>query len=890
MNQTVRCKRIMGLFILMFVFSIFTVLPVQAVTKEECTNFLSNVKYVSRYNVDIVETKTSNQFELSLSPESSDPELQKALRKVVFKIVKINNTQQDGSKTVSYKKPITIPGQFVKNSDGDLEMMITLESVEENSDPQCTGKVNFKVGVTKSGEEVVIKEQIDPIVDEFGQTNGQAIDCSKPQSEAFEKAFCETKNGAIAADPSGKLGLNYSGKFNDKKVFSDVLSGSKELKCDVDKFDTKNGYYVNKTYLYGSGENNMSFGNYTYHYTPIVSEDRKAEAITIGAEVKCKVKCEEAVVVEYGPPVASKAGFCFEYKVKVTSRVSCSMSEKPVLPDVSGEYCTPTPLCKSSISSSIVTNQGGPSEEFDACINSCDGGKYTDKCAKKCYKRVYGTKKAAKTTTPGKEYLTERLTYSDNAFSLKTCIAESNYHGCYFRQGGDILWEGQSVSTPGRWYLVSPHRDLSSYAVFGNGIYRHVWSDGSHCHDICWWSGCSNKNVYLNPGMAAKDRANNKELYDKAVAQCKATASCTTTTADFTISVNYKNGENKVKTINFPYTSNNNGKDHLTSKGASNGIQDTVSNHNNTILNYDGCYKTKDAYRVYMTEWSFPGSWIKLKTGEISYDYLGKDTSWHSMDKKFCVPLDAKDVNQAWWNYYYNLKNFHTTNSTSSKEYQDKCGKYYTVGGSMPDTHYTGDDIDWNIKAQTTNFGYFGWNIKISCFYALNTTPNVAPPKPVDDIPAECKSDASYRVRSVDLNNLFPASDGSTNSRAPGFNWSEYATMTKEPEKKENSYYTINPSEYAKQVQEVGDGVYSDDYLDYSIDLTRSMIAALKKENKVIENNYTDYAGKFDVNYVVNYHSPLFRNGGILSSSSKYPTEESLKCNNMKKYNGGCEG
>ncbi len=758
-------------------------------------------------------------------------------------------------------------------------MEVKLTSVEENADPHCIGKVNFTLTVEKMGDSFTTKEPVNPIVDEFGQTDGQAIDCSKPQTEAFEKAFCEAKNGAMAADPNKKLGLNYDGKFNDHKTFKDVLSGYKELKCSVTNFNTVNGYYVNKTYLYGSGENNMTFGTYKYHYSP--------GAITKGATVKCKVKCEESVVVEYGPPIASKAGLCFEYKVKVTSRVSCSMSEKPVVPEVQDSYCTPTPICRTS--AGTYTNQGGPNEEFDACVKACDGGKYTDKCSKKCYSKVYGNDSASKTTTAGREYLTERLAYSESAFSLGTCIKESSYHGCYYRSGGGINWKGQAVSTPGRWYLVYPHKDLSEYAVFGNGIYRHVYSDGNHCHDVCWWAGCSG-NVYLNPGQAEKDRENNKEIYDKAVAKCKATATCTTTTADFTISVNYKDGSNTVKTINFPYTENNNSKDHLTSKGAANGYQDTATNHNTTILDYSGCYKEKKAYRIYMTEWSFPGSWINNKTGEISYVNKNNNTAWQTLKEKFCIPLDAQNVNQKWWNYYYSRDIINPNYSTNSSSYQQNCIDQ-GYGAKLIKT-ITEDDIeDWNIKAHTKNFGYFGWNIKISCFYALNTNPSsVTNTNSSTSVPDACQSGSAYRIRSVDLNNLFPATDGSNNSRTPGFNWSEYATVTKKAENAANNYYTIKPAEYATKVQKVGDSVYSDEYLNYSIDLTRSMIAALKKENKAIENNYSDFSGKTDTNYVINYRSPLFRDGGILSSSSKYPNEESLKCNNMKKFNGGCEG
>ena len=37
-----------------------------------------------------------------------------------------------------------------------------------------------------------------------------------------------------------------------------------------------------------------------------------------------------------------------------------------------------------------VLHQGGPNEDFEACINECDGGKYTPKCSNTCYEKIYG--------------------------------------------------------------------------------------------------------------------------------------------------------------------------------------------------------------------------------------------------------------------------------------------------------------------------------------------------------------------------------------------------------------------------------------------------------------------------------------------------------------------
>lgn len=883
MNLKILCKRIMGLLILIIVFSLYFTVPVEAASKKKCEEYLPNVKYINRYSVSFESDENNeNHYVLTLKPTSDDASLQKALRKVVFKVVKINNVDQNGSQTVSYGHPLTLSGQFAPAADGDQEMIVHLESTEVNADPKCEGKVKFYVGITRGGTEVIEIENIDtPSVTDDTVSSNDKINCDSPKDE-FENAFCYAKSQATSKDQAaGSQNLDYTGKFNNKQTFQTLNLETLSLKCDVNKFDTKNGYYVNKTYFYGSGEYSVGNEKYVYHFAP--GNTRTSNTI------KCKVKCEEAVVVEYGPPVASKAGLCFEYKVKVTSRVSCNMSEKPQPPEEHKKYCTPTPYCKGSESSTIITNQGGPSEEFDACINSCDGGKYTDKCSKKCYKKVYGTNGTKKTTTSDLALYTARLASQSE---MDYCLGAGNnkYGGCYYYEGNEIKWSG---SNGGRWYQVYPHKDLSSYAVYGNGIYRHVYSDGSHCQDICWWGGCRDKSLYLNPGVAAKDSTNNWNIYNSVVAQCSAKAKCTETTAEFTISVNYKNGNGELVNIKYPYSSE---KDYLTSKGKETGIRDTHTKKDTTILcsksdestgkcipkdEYRGCYDDKSADNLYRAEWSFPGSWINNKTGEVTFAVPKDVTVWQHKKGKFCLPFDAQDVNQKWWNYYYYKTSIGKTTSIDNQAYIDACGNDLSRFIS-----FSNDDIDsWNINAETNNFGYFGWNIGVKCFYALNSNPSNS--KDSD----KCLSDSSYRIRSVDLKNLFPAEDG---SRAPGFNWSEYATLTKTPlNDSNNNYFTISPSKYADTVQSLGQGVYSDKYLDYSIDLTRDMIAKLREDLKENNNNYSAFTGDVKTeNYVLNYESPLFRNVNgkqAILANSIYPDNASLKCNNMKNYNGGCE-
>ena len=208
---------------------------------------------------------------------------------------------------------------------------------------------------------------------------------------------------------------------------------------------------------------------------------------------------------------------------------------------------------------------------------------------------------------------------------------------------------------------------------------------------------------------------------------------------------------------------------------------------------------------------------------------------------------------------------------------------------------FTTDDIkniDYNINGKTKNFGHFGWNISVSCFYALNTKiPVIEEDSSSTDekIPHECKtSSESARVRTVDLTNLFPSTDGTnknsdstTTGRTPGFNWSTYATISEN----KNPTYTSSPAQYLADVQKLGYSVYSNNYLDYEITLDKAKLSELKKyTNGGNEKDYTAFDGTSTVSDktgVTRYTSKLLDS---LGSNIKRPSATARECNNMKNY------
>lgn len=105
----------------------------------------------------------------------------------------------------------------------------------------------------------------------------------------------------------------------------------------------------------------------------------------------CSTLCYEHLTVEYSPPVTVKAGICFQYKVTVKSETECGVDvEEDVLDKVpKKDMCSPIPICENKDNST----QAGPNEDFDKCVQKCDGGEYSQSCINKCYKEVYKNKK-----------------------------------------------------------------------------------------------------------------------------------------------------------------------------------------------------------------------------------------------------------------------------------------------------------------------------------------------------------------------------------------------------------------------------------------------------------------------------------------------------------------
>ncbi|MBE6157427.1 MAG: hypothetical protein E7160_01380 [Firmicutes bacterium] len=763
----------------------------------------------------------------------------------------------DGTSTGILKNPIKFTSKKGVNisvkpgTDGEVSVRVKLVYAKGGTYENCLGTSNqYKKYANKdqikkcnySGTFKVDLSTIsgDPDYDDFEYS--QEI---QEQADSFLKNIKNNLQDTTRYKEWSAI-YNHSGVI-EKQVENDEVNVG-EIQCDYKnrsmteveghddpKDPTDDPYYPNKKYYRTSHKTDPVQAVYKYNYT-------SGKTVTTKDNV-CSPICKEAVRVEYGPPVASKAGLCFEYKVKVTSYVVCEPGVIKELPQTKYNVCTPAPYCENGLPR--YSRQAGPNEEYESCINECDGGKYTRSCSDKCYKKVYGNKKSDNKQLSN-AVANASLTNLANDDEEYKCDEPD---GCYtYDLNGHITWKTKFSQAAisqnyllgyGRWYRdnnyqVKEARTSAEYLPDKMGIPRAHYITGTDCDDVCYWTGCSKK-TYLNESEARKDMDANFESWKAAVTACAAKAKCTTTTAEYTIKTDYTTKKGEQMEIDFPYSATPVKKhddkitpQELKSLGTEDGKcgGQTAKNEpenegQNIILNYDGCYKKCNNKNWYMTEWSYPGTWVNNKSGAISYINKAGNDAWHLDKNKFCTPLNIKTVNNSWWVWKL------VDDCPTEKNY------YKNI-----------NEPDFNITAQTKKFGYFKWNIDIKCFYAVrnetvnekgnddckSTTLPKCNSKSGDCPENETNSVNNYEFRIIDSNNMFP-------DREPGFNYSAdaAATVDKEP---------INPSGFVQSIQERQEDTYSDKYLDYYFELDKIDLAEIRSFTKTEKgNNYNSFPG-----------------------------------------------
>ena len=711
---------------------------------------------------------------------------------------------------------------------------------------------------------------------------------------------------------SWKLSEKTSSSSGYSDTYTEVDNYVNQLLNKTDENGNKLVTKVNEPKVSGltCDENSNSVESKEYLY---VKDDKiKTVPLSDGSTpTVCETKCYEHLKVSYDPPVASKAGICFTYKVTVESETKCGVKYNKEVIEGNGmegglvgklqkDMCAPVPIC----SAKETHTQAGPSEEFDNCINECDGGKYSQNCINKCYNDVYknnnkskkeknddNTKQTSKkkdekvsaslltyNTKTSKSNMLRLGTWSETKlegyYKQSTAISKcdtkdevlKNIDECaeYFFEAKTLYPKGKYNKNGTAWHTelanqnniwnaigrASPFyiRDKSStkeliqsilatdphsgktYNIDENGIKRQYRGGIFVCSESCSYTGCSTKNA-LTPSsfISSLNVSDNSESsidkddmakIDDALDKCIATSECegANNTSEFEIKVENprQKKDTKTTTINGKTTigsstgSTTSDSDIECGSGSSGdnpfsmfvpARDDDVSKTTTGITGL--CYDENVKSPHYKTTITFPGSWINLKTGEVSY----KDKCanyFDYQDEMFCSMYDSANVNTNWWKWRIN------SNRTGS--------------APKPDSY----NITATMGKNNAKFGKYHWTIDYKCFYAISdfiggggddTGGGDTGGGDTGGGDDTCKDCGTTSIDNVDMRFVQTGKELFPNNRKPGFNWTSDATDIALRKEKCNSEtttcaatkgYDIDPGAYAEEIKTKGDKVYDE--------------------------------------------------------------------------------
>jgi len=469
---------------------------------------------------------------------------------IVYELDKVADNSPDTSDYLEGKEEDHV---FVNDEDGEV-IEVDLDGTMDIEDE---GGLDVGESGESSDDAVTIEEDNQTIdgdpnlkINKFEVVS--KIDSFTTYNKAFEKQSNWKErdynlNDLKIKDMTGKLlsmTCNYKLKKEDVKAIEDYNKRSL-----IDRHGNFTHYYYDtkNTHYYRASHSDILDETVTYYYHSIPHTGKQIYR-SVTKPVKCTKKCTEVVKVEYGPPVQVAGGMCFEYRVKVSSIVKCSITKKDIQnPEKQAKYCKLKPKCGKTGHS-----QGGPTEDFDTCIQNCDGGKYTELCSNKCYNEVY--EGDLPITSVEDTYFNKEGTAPENfVYNLASGApnnATGRIRGQYYYDSSKKRYDwcptpsgtGTTVlkiktngeaSTPestknagqrgylGLWYYIQNYKTnwLNGHSyqtdAYGRGFIRARYGNHKQCTEDCSWnvvtSGCG-KNSYFafNYNISNKRDSSNK--------------------------------------------------------------------------------------------------------------------------------------------------------------------------------------------------------------------------------------------------------------------------------------------------------------------------------------------------------------------------------------------
>lgn len=444
----------------------------------------------------------------------------------------------------------------------------------------------------------------------------------------------------------------------------------------------------------------------------------------------------------------------------------------------------------------------------------------------------------------------------------------------YFRDLETSIKTLKSLVEPTRPQKIQQGKYWKKYNINNNGILRQ-YSNRFKCDETCYYAGCS-------AGSATSSKEYSEDLVDDlekvadALKNCNTTSACETTedTSEFYIKVNTKKGKNnesvdtKIDGYNTvgdldKNSTNVDGSAYRcqtsSCENQSNSTQKPTmfvpssdsefSIKGNGILGL--CYDGKSTTPHYQTTITFPGSWISLKTGEVSYDCQNLCT-YRKKDQYYCTPYNANDVNEEWAKWA--IKGY------DSFKYPENFSPEYNI------TSCLGGKLNDNGKCDGHGFGKYNWTVGFSCFYASYSktvnSDDVKCYKNNDGEETSCVDDTgkqlpegkstklqdNYDIRVSDNTSIFPHKNGK--NRLRGYNWGSDAKLDSSDQNIKNALtttgYGVDPVKYSSlfMENERKQSVY-DGEADMTITISKKQMQSFKSDEFKItlDGNYAKVAG-----------------------------------------------
>ena len=492
------------------------------------------------------------------------------------------------------------------------------------------------------------------------------------------------------------------------------------------------------------------------------------------------------------------------------------------------------------------------------------------------------------------------------------------------------------VKNSGLWYRQVNYNIkhiMSRYGIGDDGIIRACYkNDTQLCGESCGWGGadkcagkylkfgmdkigtCStsrNYGSYIHAGsvtdkevysvnadgtktvyicdakdLARKEYRINRAIYVTAVKEadkmCSQYVKCTTSTATFNIGFKYNDSTNKtdpIQTIEYPTSKLQSiTPENTTPPGK---INTAIASRAQILLSYGGCYRHTGENRRYQAEWTFPGVWISNK---LDIAYMDPNSEAYGLKPgKVCIPTDHHNVSGRWAQRYYDTAFRNRPIDANRLSEAWKC----TFTGDIEKDWEDNTTVDgYNIKASTTKFGFFKWNIEIYCFYSLINNASDNTPTGSDNEVCDPPDDETIESNTHTYNeNSDPTN---ANQRVQyrgagkvGFNWKAEATLTKFGRTSVlGGGYQYNPQKLIAVIQ--SEGVPSEP--DYSYHLTPEIMAKIRSYNKKVPLGSFEEDGKLETkNGVIGYKSNFLRS--TATGYTGFSTMSSTQYENLRGIN-----